>query len=49
LLRPDGDGSWSCRQHLDHERSFAANVAGLNGESKQLRAPLEPIVDMTGQ
>jgi cell filamentation protein len=38
--------SW---QHLDHERSLAANVASLNGESRQLRALLEPIVDMAGQ
>lgn len=32
--------------HLDHERSFAANVASLNGESEQLRALLEQIVDI---
>jgi cell filamentation protein len=33
-------------EHLDHERSFAANVASLNGENTQLRALLEQIVDM---
>ncbi len=32
-------------EHLDYERSFAANVRSLNGQSDQLRALLEPIVD----
>jgi len=36
-------------EHLDHERSFAANVRSLNGQSDQLRALLEPIVDVTEQ
>lgn len=35
--------------HLDHEQSLAANVRSLNGQNDQLRALLEPIVDMTGQ
>lgn len=35
--------SW---ERLDHEQSFAANVASLNGQNEQLRALLEPIVDM---
>lgn len=34
-------------EHLDHERSFAANVRSLNGQNDQLRALLEQIVDMT--
>ncbi len=33
-------------EHLDHERSFAANVRSLNGENDQLRELLEQIVDM---
>lgn len=33
-------------EHLDHERSFAANVRSLNGDNKQLRVLLEQIVDM---
>ena len=36
-------------EHLDHERSLAANVRGLNGQNDSLRAPLEPIVDVTRQ
>jgi cell filamentation protein len=36
-------------EHLDHERSFAANVLSLNGQNEQLRALLEQIVDMTEQ
>jgi cell filamentation protein len=33
-------------EHLDHERSFAANVHSLNGQNEQLRALLERIVDI---
>jgi len=33
-------------EDLDHERSFAANVRSLNGESDQLRKLLEQIVDI---
>lgn len=33
-------------EHLDHERSFAANVRSLNGENNQLRELLEQIIDM---
>lgn len=33
-------------EHLDHEQSFAANVHSLNGQNDQLRALLDPIVDM---
>ncbi len=36
-------------EHLDHKRSFAANVRSLNGQNDQLRALLEPIVDMAEQ
>lgn len=32
-------------EHLDHERSFAANVRSLNGQNGPLRALLEAIVD----
>ena len=32
-------------EHLDHKRSFAANVESLNGQNKQLREVLEQIVD----
>jgi cell filamentation protein len=32
-------------EHLDHERSFAANVRSLNGENDQLCELLDPIVD----
>jgi cell filamentation protein len=32
-------------EHLDHERSFAANVASLNGQNELLSVLLEPIVD----
>jgi cell filamentation protein len=32
-------------ERLDHERSFAANVASLNGQNEKLRALLEQIVD----
>lgn len=35
--------SW---ERLDHQQSFAANVASLNGQNEQLRALLEPVVDM---
>jgi cell filamentation protein len=35
--------SW---ERLDHQQSFAANVASLNGQNQQLRALLEPVVDM---
>jgi cell filamentation protein len=33
-------------EHLDHERSFTANVRSLNGENDQIRDLLEQIVDM---
>lgn len=33
-------------ERLDHERSFAANVASLNGQNEELKALLEQIVDM---
>jgi cell filamentation protein len=33
-------------EHLDHERSFAANVRSLNGQNEQLRELLEQIVDI---
>lgn len=33
-------------ERLDHERSFAANVASLNGQNERLRKLLEQIVDM---
>jgi cell filamentation protein len=36
-------------EHLDHERSFAANVRSLNGQNDQLRALLEQIVDLPGR
>jgi cell filamentation protein, protein adenylyltransferase len=32
-------------EHLDHERSFDANVRSLNGDNEQLRVLLEQIVD----
>jgi cell filamentation protein len=35
-------------EHLDHERSFAANVQSLNGRNEQLRELLERIVDIPG-
>jgi fido (protein-threonine AMPylation protein) len=35
--------SW---ERVDHQQSFAANVASLNGQNEQLRALLEPVVDM---
>jgi cell filamentation protein len=33
-------------EHLDHERSFAANVRSLNGQNDQLRTLLGAIIDM---
>lgn len=33
-------------ERLEHERSFAANVASLNGQNEKLKALLEQIVDM---
>lgn len=33
-------------EHLDHERSFEANVQSLNGQNKQLWELLEQIVDL---
>ena len=35
--------SW---EHLDHKRSFAANVASLNGQNEQLLVLLEQVVDL---
>jgi cell filamentation protein len=32
-------------ERLDYERSFAANVASLNGQNEKLRALLEQIID----
>ena len=32
-------------EHLDHERSFAANVRSLNGQNDQLRTLLDAIID----
>jgi len=33
-------------EHLDHKRSFDANVQSLNGQNQQLRELLEAIVDL---
>lgn len=33
-------------EHLDYEQSLAANVRSLNGQNAQVRALLEPVVDI---